>query len=311
MIRERKIMTEVLKLQITVFLLVVVGFLIKRIKLVDSKGQAAITDLVIYVVLPANILKAFMVKFEDGMGRELIVMLVISILIQVLSVFYGRFMYRKQSEGRRKCLEYGTICSNSGFLGNPIAEGIYGAYGLVLASVFLIPLRIMMWTSGIAAFSGTSDKKKTLIRTATHPCIVACAIGLVLMLTGLRFPEPVTKSLTYLGQCNTALSMLVIGMILTDINVKTLFDKTVVLYTVHRLVILPLIVFAAVYFLPVSGIVKGVAVILTAMPAGATTSILAAKYEMEPEFATKMVIFSTLLSLPTLCLWSMVLGMVF
>lgn len=43
------------------------------------------------------------------------------------------------------------------------------------------------------------------------------------------------------------------------------------------------------------------------MPAGATTSILAEKYDMEPEFATKMVIFSTLLSLPSICLWSMVL----
>lgn len=304
-------MAEVLKLQITIFLLVAVGFLIKRIKLIDAKGQASVTNLVIYVVLPANILKAFMVKFEDGMGTELLVMLVISILIQVLSVFYGRFMYKKQPEGKRKCLEYGTICSNSGFLGNPIAEGIYGSYGLVLASVFLIPLRIMMWTNGIAAFSGSTDRKATVIKTATHPCIVACAIGLVLMLTGLRFPEPVTKSISYLGQCNTALSMLVIGMILADIDVKSLIDKTVVAYTVHRLVVLPLIVFAAVYFLPVSGVVKGIAVILTAMPAGATTSILAAKYGMEPKFATKMVIFSTLLSLPTLCLWSLLLGMVF
>ncbi len=304
-------MAEVLKLQITIFLLVAVGFLIKRIKLIDTKGQAAVTNLVIYVVLPANILKAFMVQFEDGMGTELIVMLVISVLIQILSVFYGRLMYRKQPEGKRKCLEYGTICSNSGFLGNPIAEGIYGSYGLVLASVFLIPLRIMMWTNGIAAFSGTTDRKKTLIKTATHPCIVACAIGLVLMLTGLRFPDPLTRSISYLGQCNTALSMLVIGMILADIDVKSLVDKTVVLYTMHRLIVLPLIVFAAVYFLPVSGIVKGVAVILTAMPAGATTSILAAKYDMEPKFATKMVIFSTLLSLPSLCIWSLVLGMVF
>ena len=41
--------------------------------------------------------------------------------------------------------------------------------------------------------------------------------------------------------------------------------------------------------------------------AGATTSILAEKYGVDSPFATKMVIFSTLLSLPTICLWSMVL----
>ena len=53
------------------------------------------------------------------------------------------------NEGRYKCLQYGTICSNAGFLGNPIAEGIYGAEGLVLASVYLIPQRIMMWSSKV------------------------------------------------------------------------------------------------------------------------------------------------------------------
>ena len=55
------------------------------------------------------------------------------------------------------------------------------------------------------------------------------------------------------------------------------------------------------------GVFCGILVLLAAMPAGATTSILAEKYDMEPAFATKMVIFSTLLSLPTICVWSMLL----
>lgn len=59
----------------------------------------------------------------------------------------------REPEGKRKCLEYGIICSNAGFLGNPIAEGMYGIEGLVLASIYLIPKRIMMWSSGLAIFS--------------------------------------------------------------------------------------------------------------------------------------------------------------
>ena len=50
--------------------------------------------------------------------------------------FTEKIVYRKEAIGRRKCLEYGTICSNAGFLGNPIAEGVFGAEGLVLASFF-------------------------------------------------------------------------------------------------------------------------------------------------------------------------------
>lgn len=103
------------------------------------------------------------------------------------------------------------------------------------------------------------------------------------------------------------MSMMVIGMILADINLKDFWDWTVVKYTVHRLIIIPAIVYIVCRFLPLSKTVLGLCVLLAAMPAGATTSILAEKYQVDSPFATKMVIFSTLLSLPTICLWSIFL----
>ena len=78
-------------------------------------------------------------------------------------------------------------------------------------------------------------------------------------------------------------------------------------YTIHRLVIIPIMVYLVCRLLPVSRLVCGVSVLLAAMPAGATTSILAEKYQVDSPFATKLVIFSTLLSLPTICLWSIFL----
>ncbi len=223
-------------------------------------------------------------------------------------MFYGKVFFHREAEGRRKCLQYGTICSNAGFLGNPIAEGVFGAYGLLLASVFLIPLRIMMWTEGIAIFSGFTDRKSAMKKAATHPCVLACIVGIVLLITGFRFPGAISKTLGYIGRCNTAMSMLIIGMILGDMDPRTVWDKTAALYSLHRLVLLPLLMFAITWLLPISTTVRGIVVLLTAMPAGATTSILASKYGMEQEFATKLVIFSTLMSLPTLAVWSMLLA---
>lgn len=54
-------------------------------------------------------------------------------------------------------------------------------------------------------------------------------------------------------------------------------------------------------------LVTGVSVLLAAMPAGATTSILASKYDSDPEFATKLVVFSTLISMITTPVWSVLL----
>ena len=300
-------MKELIDLQCTIFLLVGTGFLLRKIRLVSGEGQKCITDLVIYVILPCNIVKAFCMDHTEPMGGDLVTVLLLSVAVQVICAGYGKIMFQKETEGRRKCLCYGTICSNAGFLGNPVAEGVYGAYGLLLASVFLIPQRIMMWTEGLAIFSGSRDHRSALKKAATHPCVLACVIGIFLMLTGLRFPAPVSGAISYLGACNTAFSMLVIGMILSAMDLKTLLDKTVWIYCLHRLVILPLLFYLLIGFLPVSSTVRGLVVLLTAMPAGATTSILAAKYDMEPEFSTKLVICSTLLALPSLTVWSMIL----
>ena len=155
-------MKTLLTLQLTIFLLVAVGFLMKKIHIIGPQGQKNINDLVIYLILPCNILHAFTQSAADGDFMNYLEILLISIGIQVFCVIYGKVMFKGEAEGRYKCLQYGTICSNAGFLGNPIAEGIYGMEGLVLASVYLIPQRNMMWSSGLAVFSGTNDKMKTL-----------------------------------------------------------------------------------------------------------------------------------------------------
>lgn len=300
-------MEKILTLQVTIFLLVATGFVVKRIGLIDSGGQKKLTDLVIYVILPCNILHAFMDSPVEGRLVYYLEVLVISLGIQVFCVFYGRFVFRKESEEKNKCLRYGTICSNAGFLGNPVAEGIYGPEGLVLASIYLIPQRIMMWTSGLAVFSGTTDRKATIRKVLTHPCIVMSELGIVLMLTGWKLPGGVAGAVEAVGDCNTAMSMMVVGMILADINVKEFWNTAVAKFTFHRLVVIPAVVYVICLPLPLERNAFEICVLLAAMPAGATTSILAEKYGVDAPFATKMVIFSTLLSLPTICVWSMLL----
>ena len=300
-------MKTLLTLQLTIFILVAVGFLMKKIHIIGPPGQKNINDLVIYLILPCNILHAFTQSAADGDFTDYLEILFISIGIQVFCVIYGKLMFRGEAEGRYKCLQYGTICSNAGFLGNPIAEGIYGMEGLVLASVYLIPQRIMMWSEGVSVFTEAPTKKEMLKKIFTHPCIIACEIGIVLMLTGWRPPHFLEETITSVSNCNTAMSMLVIGMILADADPKTIIDKDVLFYTFIRLLIIPFCVFIPCWLLHTDSLVMGVSVILAAMPAGATTTILASKYDCEEEFSVKLVVFSTAASLITTPLWNMIL----
>ena len=68
---------------------------------------------------------------------------------------------------------------------------------------------------------------------------------------------------------------MVIGMILADANIFALFDREVLAYSLLRLIVMPVALYAVCLLLKVPALVTGVCVILTGMPAGATTSILA------------------------------------
>lgn len=293
------------------FLLIIIGLVLKKVKIVGAVGQKNITDIVIDLILPCNIICSFMVDFTMDILRNFIVIGVLCLLLQLFCVFLGSVLYKKSQKEHRKCLRYAIICSNAGFLGNPIAQGLYGNMGLTLASIYLIPQRIMMWSEGISVFTEAPSKKEMLKKILTHPCIVACEIGIVLMLTGWRPPEFLNETLVSVNNCNTAMSMLVIGMILADADPATLVNREVLSFTVLRLVLIPLCVFIPCVLLRLDGLVSSVSVILTAMPAGATTSILAAKYDCDGEFAVKLVVFSTAASLLTTPVWSLILHTVF
>nr|WP_317355855.1 hypothetical protein [uncultured Agathobacter sp.] len=93
-------------------------------------------------------------------------------------------------------------------------------------------------------------------------------------------PAIITNTITTIGNCNTAFSMMVIGMILADADIMSLFNFEVLRYSLLRLII---------------------------MPAGATTSILASKYGCDEIFATKLVVASTILSMVTIPVWNIIL----
>lgn len=298
---------ELISLQLRMFLIMLVGLLFRKKNVISDEGKKNLTDLVIYLILPCNIVKSFLIEFDGGTLKNFGLILLISVLIQVFCAVLARLLYRRTTEGHRPVLKYATVASNSGFLGNPVAEGVFGGMGLALASVYLIPQRIVMWSAGVSYFTGGADRKTVVRRVVTHPCIIAVFLGFALMLTQVSLPPFLEASLRDVGNCNTAMSMLVIGTILADVRFRELFDKSLFWFSGLRLVLIPLAVFAGCLLCRVDKLVTGVSVLLAAMPAASTTAILAAKYEGDAVYASKCVVLTTVLSLAATPVWSMIL----
>ena len=302
---------ELISLQVRMFLIMLVGLFFRKKNLITAEGKKNLTDLVIYLILPCNIVKSFMIEFDKGTLLSFGMILLISVLIQVFCAILARLLYKKAPASHKPVLMYATVASNSGFLGNPVAEGVFGSMGLALASVYLIPQRIVMWSAGVSYFTKGSSKKDIFKRVVTHPCIIAVAVGFLLMLSQLKLPSFLDAVLKDIGGCNTAMSMLVIGTILADVKPRQLLDRSLFLFSGLRLILLPVIVYAACLLCRIDPLVTGVSVLLTAMPAASTTAILAAKYEGDAVYASKCVVITTVLSLLTTPLWSMLLLLAF
>ena len=295
-------------LQLMMFLLVGIGFLIRKKGIIGGSTRKELVDFCLYVTLPFNIFHSFQMEWEQGMLTELAEVLLLSAGYNLISIAVSFLCYRKITSDRQKPLRYGTIVSNGGFLGNPVVEGVYGTQGLFYASVFMLPVRIVMWSVGTSCFlKDKVNPGNVAKKVLTHPCIVSIYLGLAVMISGLKFPAFLDNTISGVSACNTPLSMMLVGMMLAEMNPRGIFDKTMLSYTFIRLAVIPAVIFALTVWMPIPPILRGTGVIIAGMPAPVTTALLSSKYGGDETYATGMIFFSTVMSLFTLPLWCLVL----
>lgn len=291
-------------LQMMMFLEIGLGWFLKKKNLITDEGKRVLTDLIIDVILPCNIINAYYIDLDHEVLMRSLQILVISLLLQLFCTLISATCYNRLDRGKKTVMQYATVCSNAGFLGNPVAEGLFGSLGLLYASIYLIPQRIVMWSAGVSYFTESPSKKEILKKVLTHPCIIAAEVGLLIMVTQIKMPVFLSKTIASISSSTTPITMFLIGSIMANADLKTMVTRTTAVFSVIRLVLIPLAVFIGCLLFRVDSVVAGVAVVLAAMPAGSTTAILAAKYHGDEEFASKCVVLTTLLSLVAIPAWS-------
>lgn len=304
--------SRILNLQCILFMLIAIGTIASKRGIIKPENKGVLTDLLIYIFLPANIISSFNMKFTLEIFIKFLLILLFACLAQLVCMLFSKIMYNSVEERKKKVLQYATVCSNAAFLGLPIVESIYGIEGVMYASIAMVPQRIVIWSAGISCFTKAETPMKVFKRVALHPCIIAVYIGIIYMLSPIRFPSPIEYTIRSIGNCTLSVSMILIGTMLGEIkDVKSIFSWLLVKYTIVRLFLIPLGALVICYFFGLDYMSTGVVVLLSGMPAGSTTAILAAKFDGDYIFASKVVVFSTVLSVISIALWSLVLPYIF
>lgn len=250
--------------------------------------------------LPCMIFNSFSMHITVDMLKQAALCLGVAFFICFAAWLGGKVVYNMYPKEKKSVLQYATLVNKAAFLGLPIVKAVLGEAGMFLASIFIIPNRIFMWTAGVSIFTAEADKKAAFKKVMLNPCVIVIFIGLFRSFTDFTLPEFLAKSITGLGNCTTPLSMVLIGTMMTELTLASFKDWSTVYLAFMRLVALPFLALFIMRLLNADPIMTGCAVILTAMPAGSTTALLAEKYGSDPVYASKCLLTNTLFSLITI-----------
>ena len=290
------------------------GYLFIKCKLVKEDFIPGVSKILVYICQPAIAIYGF--AGLEVSGKILLDMLVFSLLVIALHavVLVGVYFL---FGGKGKMAVYGIItvsatASNCTFFGIPILEALFPeiASGLIVyASIYSLIMNIMGWTVGAALISGNM-RFISLKKVFLNPATISTGAAFLIFLLGITIPENLLSSITIMGKMATPLSMLVLGMRLASIDLKSVFlDKKLYFSTLIKQFAMPLVALLLVAFMPIDASLKACIYILAACPTASVVLAFAEMLESGQKSASGAILLSTILSIVSLPI--MVLLLVF
>ncbi|MBQ7859182.1 MAG: AEC family transporter, partial [Faecalibacterium sp.] len=232
---------KMINIQSVLFLYMLVGIYVRRKGILTDHARDKITDLLVDVLLPCMIFDSFNMEFTMDTLYQSGTAITTAASVAAVALLLGKVLYNNCEPRKRTILRYGTLVTNSGFAGLPVLSSMYGAQGLLIGSMFIIPNRILVWSAGTAMFTqdGGGSPWAVIKKVAKHPSLIAVYLGLIRMFTQLPMPSFVDKAVDGLGGCTSPLALMLVGSILADVEVKDVVEGKIFYMIFVRQILLP------------------------------------------------------------------------
>lgn len=284
---------------LTLFLLMSVGFIFGRLGLLSTQTISQMSRILLYVVTPCIMFTSFEVERTPESQALLFSSMFAMVAAYVAYAVLSLLLYPREGEAHRGIMRYASVYGNAGFMGLPLIQSVLGEEAMMVAVVGLAVFNIFSWTQGRALIGGRKELSPK--KLPTNPGILGFVGGLILFLTGWRFPGPVDSAVRYLGSLNTPLAMVVIGGQMAQTDLLGVF-RTKKLYLVSAVKLLAVPVLTGLLLLPFRSDARiyMAAVILGGCPTAGSTGLFAQSMDKDPSLAAQQTTLSTLLCVATL-----------
>ncbi len=311
---------DVLLTVFSLVILIIPGFVFAKTKLLGETGDKVLSNLVLYGCQPMLMLVGFQkTGYRSEIALNMLIVAGLALVIHLVMIGIVYLVVRnKENSKKLNVLRFASVFSNCGYMGIPFITTLFNGTEylgemLIYVSVVVAVFNLLNWSFGVYMITG--DKKDISLKKALlNPVIICVIIGLVVFLT-VKTPlvdlaesgsvadnviEKIMNAVYLLADMVTPLSMMVIGMRLASVNIKSLFlDKWAYLSSGLKLVVMSLITMLTVGFLPISQTIKFAVFFALSMPSATGTVMFAIRFGGDGDFASVAVLLSTVLSVIT------------
>lgn len=280
-------------------LLMIPGFIFKKKNILSESQSQALNNFVVYVTWPCMVINAMQISFDIEILKNCGIITGKMLVVFLLMGFFGLFGAKKLkfSTGDQNLLIFMIIFGNTGFIGMPIIEALYGAEALFYASVLEAVNDILIFTVGIALVQSGAGKTTHIdLKQFLNPCFVGCIIGIILFLFQVQLPSVIGQPVEMLANATAPIAMSVLGYQLGELKIKDFSkDMRTYLTVAVKLFIAPSITLILIKILPSDlAILDKTLVIDMCMPIAVMIVLLSQRYSLDTDYATKSVLISTI-----------------
>lgn len=312
-----------LSLAVQMAILMFIGFFARKKRIVEEKFSASLASFIFNFVFPCVVINAMQIKYEPSQVLNSGLLIGVSIFTMALMLGLGLLvnMFVNKKDDMSRILLVTLMFTNFTYMAFPIMESLYGEKGSFYIAIYTIPVRVLFYVVTPLIFTVGKNSAVRLsagqigrdaLRAILSPPVLAVPVGLVIYLFGITLPGPIDAVIASLAKVATPMGMVLCGVTLAAIPLSRIWkEQRIIIIAILRLIAAPAIAIGIYYvlsgFVHIDPLVAKVSILYCALPAAATTTVMAIKSQSDATRAAQCVFVTTIFSVLTLPAWSYIL----
>lgn len=290
---------------IIVFFCMLIGFVLRKYKVLPENTSTVLSRMELYVFLPAQVLYTFICNCTVAALAAQSHVLLYSCIAMALSFLIGVPLSKVFSKikNERKIYRFALLFANYGTLGNAIIPQIMGEAALFSYLLFTLPMNVVVYAWAMNSLIPEDGEKKNAWKNFLNPVFISLLLGVALgLLNAGKWMPPVSiTTLQSLAACMGPAGMLSTGFVIGGYRMPALLKNVrIYILTLLRLIVLPAVLIGVMWLLGMDRLTLVMTFFAYGSASALTTIVVPAAYGGDTTIGASMAIISHVLCILTI-----------